>query len=189
MHIRDLYKDRTLLKWLLSHGPSIREQPRPSIELAARHASLETIRFLIDQGASFEQTDAIVLAALGHIKGIPECLKVILLLSEHGVSVNAYHLQFHDEKEYMSMIGIRNRMKALHYASRGGKADLVGVLLAKGADQSPKTFDGKSPDDLALESGHTEIIRLLASNKVSEFLLRMLFMIIAVAGEHGFASW
>ena len=162
LHKRDLYKERTLLKRLISHGPSIREQPRPNIELAALFPSLKTIGFLLDQGASFEQTDGILLAALDHIEVIPEPLRVVLLLSEHGVHVNPYHLQFHDKREWMSMIVIRNRMTALHYASREGKADLVEVLLAKRADQSLKAFDGKSPHDLASESGHTEIIRLLA---------------------------
>jgi ankyrin repeat protein len=51
----------------------------------------------------------------------------------------------------------------LHYAAANGLESIVKSLLARGANRSAKEQSGKTPHDLALEKGHTNIASLLSS--------------------------
>lgn len=158
---RRLFQDERLLDWLISHGPPLSEQHRPGIESAAQYAPMDMVQFLLSKGASFKQTDAIVLAAIGHIKRIPDRLKVVRLLVEYGAPFNAFDLQFLDTKRWMSLILTKKRMTGLHHAASDGKTDLVEFLLELGAESSVTTFDGEIPRDLASKHGHEDIVQLL----------------------------
>jgi ankyrin repeat protein len=45
--------------------------------------------------------------------------------------------------------------------ARGGRDDMVALLLAHGADPTLRTDDGKNASDLALEQGHVAIAESL----------------------------
>jgi ankyrin repeat protein len=49
----------------------------------------------------------------------------------------------------------------LHLAAREGHADLVELLLAKGAETNVENNDGKTPMKVAAEKGHKDVIKLL----------------------------
>ena len=52
---------------------------------------------------------------------------------------------------------------ALFYAAEGGRVDVVGVLLAAGANVNAKDVDGRTALHAAAEGGHAEVVRLLRS--------------------------
>jgi ankyrin repeat protein len=54
------------------------------------------------------------------------------------------------------------RIFALHHAVRWGNTDIAEQLLAAGADVNIANDWGETPCSIAVEEGHTEIIRLLA---------------------------
>jgi ankyrin repeat protein len=53
----------------------------------------------------------------------------------------------------------------LHYAASRGRADVVALLLAHGADRHAKCWDERTPLDFARENGDPETIRLLSGGK------------------------
>ncbi|GBM77458.1 Ankyrin-3 [Araneus ventricosus] len=53
------------------------------------------------------------------------------------------------------------RFVPLHYAARGGHAEVVQFLIEKGADINAKGVDGITPLHLALEEGHNTVVDIL----------------------------
>ncbi|GAC1343059.1 MAG: hypothetical protein NVSMB23_16420 [Myxococcales bacterium] len=57
----------------------------------------------------------------------------------------------------------RGGICALHSAAQQGNAELVRLLLARGAERALAADDGRTPVDLAREKGHAAVEALLAS--------------------------
>jgi ankyrin repeat protein len=60
--------------------------------------------------------------------------------------------------------GVEGGHTPLHSAAFNGNAEIVGLLLAAGADPAAPNDDGKTPLDLAREQGHEDVLRIRASN-------------------------
>ena len=78
-------------------------------------------------------------------------LKLVKLLIDRGADVNQ-----HDGLE---------KETPLHYAAKYGNVELAKLLLKAKADPKAKEFHGKTPLDLAKESRHQDIVKLLESAK------------------------
>jgi len=56
----------------------------------------------------------------------------------------------------------------LHSAVERGQADIVELLVAKGADVTAKDRQGRTALTIAERKGHTEIVELLRKHGVNE---------------------
>ena len=54
------------------------------------------------------------------------------------------------------------RTSALHEGARGGDAEVVGILLAAGADPLLRDGDGRTALEVAAERGHAEVVEMLS---------------------------
>ncbi len=78
-------------------------------------------------------------------------LKLVKLLIDRGADVNR-----HD--------GLAKETP-LHDAAQSGNAELVKLLLEAKANPAAKDFRGNTPLDLAKESNHPRVVRMLQSAK------------------------
>lgn len=114
-----------------------------ALHRAASRGHLQAVTLLLDRSAKVDAADGegvtpLVLAAYrGHTD-------VVKLLIERGAFVNAQEQ--------------RNGLSSLAHAVGRGDEELVGVLLAHGADPLLKAQDGRSALDRAEANGATEIV-------------------------------
>lgn len=167
-----------IIRLLLSKGAKVNgavDGARLPLSEAARFGHLEATKLLLDSGADFravkDEWTALFEASL---HGCPEVVRVLV---EAGADVSPptvlYHLAGHGlEGVSMLVVGKKGvdvngrtaRMSgtALHQAAKTGLGGLVRVLLYRGADVRARDSDGRTPRDLALRSGHKDVIDLLS---------------------------
>src|SRR5579863_2950813 len=76
----------------------------------------------------------------------PEDMQLARILLEHGANVSAQET---------------TGSTPLHFASRGGYAELACILLEHGADVKAHDNLGSTPLHFASSEGHTELVRIL----------------------------
>jgi len=113
--------------------------------LATYLGDLPTTKVLVEAGAPLEATDAAGNTALMGVcfKGFTE---VAAYLGDQGANVNARG----------------DHGSALHFATMFNKADIVDMLLSRGADASAKDGRGMTAADHARQRGLTELAERLA---------------------------
>jgi ankyrin repeat protein len=142
--------------WLVGHGANVKAQTEAgctALHGAAVSGNAALVKLLLDQGADPNvryqepntsgdfQTPAINAASHGHA----ECLR---LLAEHDADVNVQGGPF--------------ERAPLLCAVTTGREDVVGLLLARGANVQARDWQGNSPIDWARRRGDTRIVQLLA---------------------------
>ena len=93
--------------------------------------------------------DGLTALHLAAMKGHPEVVKLLL---EEGADKDAATVEGH-----ITVGG----QKALHLAAEHGCTEVVKLLLEAGADKDAVDLQGKTALDLAIETRHLEVVRLL----------------------------
>jgi len=152
---------------------------RTPLYLAAEHGKLEKVKHLIEKGAVVDARDncrwtpLMRAAQNGHLSVVQELLQA-------GANINAV-----DKDGYNALMAsvITNQVgmvrylieegsslnvqddtlgwTALMWAAREGRAEIVSLLLHKGADKSITASSGKTAYDLAIENNRTDIAEQL----------------------------
>lgn len=122
------------------------EDGETALHRAASRGHLKAVALLLDRGATVDAIDGegVTPLILASYRGKTE---VVRLLLERGAAVNAR------EK--------RSGLSSLSHAVGRGDKELIGVLLAHGADPLLKSVDGRTPLERAEANGATEIVALL----------------------------
>jgi ankyrin repeat protein len=123
------------------------EDGRTALMLAAFNGHTSSVQALIDKGAVIDTPDQIGRTALIYAASGPNT-EVVQLLLKHKANPNVV-----DKEEEWT---------ALMFASAEGHAQVVSLLLQHGADVTLKDTDGETAHDFALNSGHSEVAKLLA---------------------------
>jgi ankyrin repeat protein len=124
------------------------------LHVAAFFARTETLRLLLARGASVTARSANGLANLPLHAALAGRMPVegLRLLLDAGAPV--------DDRQH-------GGYTALHAAAMHGQDDVVDLLLARGADPSVRTDDGKSAADFAEEGGHAGLAERLRARTVA----------------------
>jgi ankyrin repeat protein len=117
------------------------------VGLAAFFGHPSTARLLVDAGADVGAVarNEMKVQPL-HAAAAAKEIDIVRMLLERGADANA-----RQQAGYT----------ALMECARGGREDMVSLLLAHGADPALKSDDGKSASDLAREQGHAAIAERL----------------------------
>jgi len=114
--------------------------------LALHNAALDVANFLLDAGADVNK--------IGYEECSPLMYEVYMknhdtarLFIAHGANVN-YQRQL-------------DGFCALHFSAQKRDADMIDILLNAGADTSLKNDDGKTPLDIAIANGATDVVNKL----------------------------
>jgi len=122
----------------------------PPLISASGEGDSQRVRYLLDtlsvdvNELSPDGETALHVAA---IKGDPETVQVLL---SHGAVVDA-----------VSPGGAQRKMTPLHWATYGGHEEMVKILLQHGADPHLKDETGLAAVDMAVESGHDNILQII----------------------------
>ena len=131
-----------IVEALIAHGADERvadETGKPPIVYAAARAKLDILRRLlgrdIDVNARYQHDLTLLMWASGADEGVPDAvaIEVVKYLADAGARI--------DDRD------ARGRT-ALMIAAEGGRAEIVALLLARGADPSLKDQAGKRAADL-----------------------------------------
>ena len=114
---------------------------------SAESGRLETVDILLKGGADLDGSGAILLAAEAGK------LDMVRYLWEKGANVDEVGGDADDRSAHAG--------SALHKAVGRGHADVVRLLLEKGADRNLEDRQGRTPLDLAEEKGREEIAEML----------------------------
>lgn len=115
---------------------------------ASKNGDLATVKKLIEEGASIDESDSWSLHPL-HYAAEKGNIEIAKLLLEKGASIHAL-----DVREYTP----------LHFAAKEGRAEMVQFLLTKGANKELKsstTAYERTPLDLAVIGNHEETKQVL----------------------------
>ncbi len=175
-------QNETMVDALLLRGASVfkvDENGRSPFVLAARSGSVSIMKKLLDKGSDVNERDRkLGFSALNYAVQAQKKDAALWLIQQkadvnlqskdggHSLLGAAYNGDL-VLLEALLTAGAQVNLKtqfgqhALHYAAMNGKLEAVQLLLTKGADKSAKDVDGKTPKDLALESGFTEVANVL----------------------------
>ena len=119
----------------------------PALGLAAYFKQPAVVRLLLDRGADPNQAaaNAAKVAAL-HAAVSSNQVQIARWLLDAGADVNA-----RQQMDYTPLMG----------AAANARAELLDLLLARGANPALVTTEGKTAADLAREHGHDEVARRL----------------------------
>lgn len=143
--VKELLKAKpALVKQRNSQGPGW-----TPLDVAAGEGHEEIARVLLDDGAEVNDKASRTSPLFWAMMTRTPNRKLVKLLIDRGANVNR-----HD-----------GRGTPLHYAAEYGNAELVKLLLEAKADPTAKDWRGKTPLDLAKESNHKEVVKMLESAK------------------------
>jgi ankyrin repeat protein len=109
------------------------------MHVAAREASLDSIKLLMRYGGKVEGSDLIAQAAIGHSWGRKDRYQVMELLLAHGASINALALKYTVSPDLKVNNGGQT---ALNVALISNDAALTRWLIERGADTNVVPIDG-----------------------------------------------
>ena len=151
---------RDIAEFLIAKGAQIDardEWKRTPLILALCDGYEDVAELLVDKGADVNATDTYgrtPLLCAFHWTGE----SAVEFLIARGADVNVI------TRPHTYVFGIfALEHKPLHDAARLGYKNIVGLLLANGADANAKTNDGQTPMDIALGAGYSDIVELLRS--------------------------
>ncbi|MCE9561520.1 MAG: ankyrin repeat domain-containing protein [Planctomycetes bacterium] len=121
------------------------------LHIAAREGHEEIARVLLDAGANVNGGNGKSSPLVWAVWTKQPNLKLVKLLIDRGADVNQH--------------GGLESETPLHFAVKYGNVELVKLLLEAKADPMAKEFRGKTPLDLAKESKHQDIVKLLEPAK------------------------
>jgi uncharacterized protein len=121
------------------------------LHIAAWEGQEETARVLLNAGADVNGEKGESSPLIWVVFTEQPNLKLVKLLIDHGADVN-WH-------------GGLEKETPLHYAAKYGNIELAKLLLKANADPKSKKYNGKTPLDLAKETKHEDIVKLLESAK------------------------
>ncbi len=133
------------------------ESGQTALMLAAHNWHLEVVKFLAASGADINarktdgQTALIEAVSTRKRSRIAKSKQVIIGLLNAGAAIDA------TDREW--------GWTPLMFAAREGKADIVKLLLSRGAGTKLEDKDGKTALSIAEANGQTEVVTLLSSRK------------------------
>ncbi|WP_341811544.1 ankyrin repeat domain-containing protein [Wolbachia endosymbiont (group A) of Oxytorus armatus] len=161
MHFAAENNDMENLRFLVSKGENVNDCGddywRP-LHYAAKAGSLEAAEFLVEKGAGFyskkyETTDGQAPIHIAAFHGHKNIVKFFVV--EKGVDVNW-------EDGYRSH---GNWWTPLHWASKGGRLDVVEYLVSLGANINAQDWYRKTPLDIAIDQKHDNVVGYLKEIK------------------------
>ncbi len=166
LHIAVLYRHPENLDEILKFNPdidAINTEGCTPLHLAVRRPdNAKAVELLLQQGADLSITDptgrnALLVSVSSHQKEYVE------LLVSKGIDINSRDNDGNTALHYPLINVLENKLY-LPYSK-----EIVKTLVQVGADPQIRNKQGKSPMDLAVESGEDELIDLLiSSNSMSE---------------------
>jgi ankyrin repeat protein len=155
------YGNVEIVKLILARGADIDGQVAygdvPLVK-AAEHGNKDIIIYLIEQGADVNKpNDFGITPFIGLCAS--ESAELIELGLKHGGKINESFTN------HTSPNNGKKNYNALQAAVAEGRTDAVKVLLERGGDPTIKDANGKSCIDIARESGHEEIVKMLMEKK------------------------
>jgi ankyrin repeat protein len=162
LHIAVLYRRPENLDEILKVNPDIdvtNGEGYTPLHLAVRRPDNEkAIEHLLQQGADVNIPDPTGRNALLVSVGSNQKEYISLLVSK-GIDINSQDDNGNTALHYPLSNVLRDKMY-LPYST-----EIVKILLEEGADPHIRNNEGKSPMDLAVESGENELINLLKSSR------------------------
>ena len=163
LHIALLYRQPENLEEILKANPDIdavNTEGYTPLQLAVRRPDNEkAVGLLLQQGADVNITDPTgrnaLLVSVGSIQ-----TGYIALLVSNGIDINSQDNDGNTALHYPLINVLKNKLY-LPYST-----GIVKILLEEGAAPHIRNKEGKSPMDLAVESGENELINLLKSSKL-----------------------
>ncbi|WP_214303322.1 ankyrin repeat domain-containing protein [Wolbachia endosymbiont of Erebia cassioides] len=161
MHFAAENNDMENLRFLVRKGENVNDCGddywRP-LHYAAKAGSLEAAEFLVEKGAGFyskkyETTDGQAPIHIAAFHGHKNIVKFFVV--EKGVDVNW-------EDGYRSH---GNWWTPLHWASKGGRLDVVEYLVSLGANINAQDWYRKTPLDIAIDQKHDNVVGYLKEIK------------------------
>lgn len=124
---------------------------KPPLALAARYGHIKTLRFLLERGADPNQKDYGNMTALHHAVFYGNVEATSILVSA-GADLDATYA----ECAYTPLICLINSPD-----NKAVKADLIRLLVEKGADINKTNSTGESPLFSAINNVHNDLVQLL----------------------------
>lgn len=164
-----------LLRKLVDRGASFRNYDAQLLFIAAHMGDTNVLNYLLSQEVSPESSDATLWMATNHMGNLGLLVKSGLSPNQkpyHGLhplmyacradkTLNVPKVQLLiDLGAEVNAFGPQGRT-ALHYAARGGNAELCELLCKAGADRHMRDDEGRTPFDVARKFGKTEVESLL----------------------------
>ncbi len=166
LHTAVLYRHPENLDEILKWNPdidAINAEGYTPLHLAVRRPDNEkAIDLLLQKGADVNTTDptgrnALLVSVGSHQK------EYIKLLVSNGIDIDSQDNDGNTALHYPLINVLENKLY-LPYSK-----EIVKILLEEGADPHIRNKEGKSPMDLAVESGENELINLLIDNKKTHY--------------------
>ncbi len=174
--------DVPLMRRLLQLGAKVDKRNAgggTALMFAAQYNQAAAARLLMDHGADADIQAAKDWTALmiASLKGSDEVIGVLL---KNGADPNLRDFQGftplmravaenHEGAVRLLLASDQTRVNAadergisaLHLAAAGGRAEIVKMLLARGADRNQRDKDANTPQSLAEQAGHDATVRVL----------------------------
>jgi ankyrin repeat protein len=153
LHAAALHGHTETCRLLIEAGSDIErrnEHGYTPLLVAARWGHLDCVTLLLDSGADLHAYDNNGMSALDWAAGN---LPLAQLLVARGFNVNR-----------KAPPGSWSERTALHFAARHGHAEVIAFLLASGADPTLTDRQGRTPQEIVVQSGRKDLEALFARN-------------------------
>lgn len=176
--LADTFDDEKMTRWFLDHGadPNAEtENGTTPLSRAVLYAPFDIIALLFDHGGP----DSINHGQLLHHAVYRESLDhlgVLQYLLRKGALRNINQLKYQDR---MGLFEVENLIidceTPLHEAARGGRLDVVKLLVAQGANPLIQDGKGRLAVELAHKTCHSQVVEYLAplSNHIELWLITL----------------
>ncbi|KAI9781210.1 MAG: hypothetical protein M1816_002470 [Peltula sp. TS41687] len=141
-----------IVAFLLEEGCQVdRGETWSALELGSMHASVPTLAVLLSNGAEVRNTSALIWAAR---HGRTDNVNFLL---DNGALID----EIPDNDRIYDNAREHGLGTALHAAAERGQREVVRLLLERGADKSIKDSRMRTPREVALENGCSEMVEML----------------------------
>jgi len=163
-------KYANLVQWYLDHGvsPNVTTYGGlTAITNACMYAPLDVVKLLVSRGADVTNKDVVAQAVDQHNNGVSGRLEVVEYVLDLGAPTDM-RANCKLGPFWVTWMVVMGSDTGLQIAARGGKEDMVSLLLQRGADKTLKTSYRESRIgmnqtalDIAEEKGYNAIAKLL----------------------------